>query len=383
MRPLRLNCRFLYNFTGSVFKVDASKRLAAGVVLLAQALLAQTTTPPVTIEPDSSGLDSALIAADSSPPSAYKEALIQLSISQLAASRFDRVFFLARKLKQRYPADPAGYLIEANALQTIMRDYRVRLYEQRFETEIQDALDLARERLKQDRSAVNHFVLGSAEGYLSLHHYREGKWLSAIRGVVNSMRNLSTAHSRDPDFVDPLLGLALYEYGKDRVPLLKGNLTKAVNYLQTVRQGGRYVAVDALFSLQLIYFYMGKYDLAFDINEQLFENYGGNPVCLYNRGLLLEERGQPAEATVVWQSLIDHLQNFARPSDGFLAECYLHLSNVYRLLDQSERARAALSQADHHVRQYRADEELDGPYETFEETRKAVRKMAGALQAAQ
>ncbi len=315
------------------------------------------------------------ISSESATNSVYIESLVQLSLDYLNHNQFDCVFAISKKLQSVFPQDPKGYLIEANACQVMMRDYRVRIQEERFEKHIFHAIKLARDKLKEEKTAENYFFLGSAQGYLSFHQFRKGQWLKALNGILKSINKFRRAYSVDKNFVDPLLGLALYEYGKSKVPLLGGDLDKAIQYLEKVEGGAKYVAADALYSKQLVYFQMEEFEKALTVNDRIYVRYPKSAVCLYNRGLLLEKAGRNEDAIETWKSLITVIEAFVKPSNGYLAECHYHLSKIYFELGQSEKAVHQLNKAVQYVSRYKPEEELDGPYVSFKDVKKAIRKL--------
>jgi len=61
-----------------------------------------------------------------------REQLIQRSLHQLHLEQFDSALVACAKMRQLWPEHPAGYLNAANVYQTMMRDYRVRIFEAQF-----------------------------------------------------------------------------------------------------------------------------------------------------------------------------------------------------------------------------------------------------------
>jgi len=55
--------------------------------------------------------------------------LIQHSLEQLHLEQFDSALAVCAELRHCWPQDPAGYLLAAGVYQTMMRDYRVSLFE--------------------------------------------------------------------------------------------------------------------------------------------------------------------------------------------------------------------------------------------------------------
>lgn len=307
-------------------------------------------------------------------PRLDREAILQRGISCLHRGVFDSVLIASAALHARDPDDPVGPFLAADAYNTMTRDYRVRRFEDQFDSLITQTITTARKALKRRPTAENYFLLGSAEGYRCFYLFRRGKWLKAINAAMTCLDNLRIALELNPKLVDPLLGLAMYDYGKSKIPGL-GRLVRKQNViakLERVQREGRYVSIPALYAMQIVHFETGNYVKAMACNDQLYRRFPSNPVCLYNRALLLEKLNRQADAVVVWKQLITRVETFVQPSNGYLAECHSHLSELYRSLGEPDNAGKALASARMCAGRYQAHEEIDGSYTTFEETARAI-----------
>lgn len=316
-----------------------------------------------------------------------REQLVRRGLHQMHATHFDSAFAIAAELRRLWPDHPAGYLIAANVYQTMMRDYRVRLFEAQFDSSIDQAIQLAQRESRQRPQAETWFALGAARGYQALHRFRCGDWSAALRDVVLSLHDMERATDCDPEFVDPVLALALYEYWKSaKLDLGLGIFARkrkfAIRLLEKVWAQGRYVANDAAYSLQTIHLQEGNYARALEINNWIHERYPQNPICLYHRALIFEKLNRPHDALAVWVRVIVCIQALQKASDGFLAECHWRRAQLFEIMLASGSNRevrlqidAALKQAAKHVRQRDAAVELEGPFESYGEIKKAVEHM--------
>ncbi len=316
-----------------------------------------------------------------------REKLIQLSLAQLHAEQFDSGLATCAELRRRWPEDPAGYLNAANVYQTMMRDYRVRLFEAQFDSLIRRAVQLAESRAHEHSSAENFFALGTAKGYRALHRFRRGEWSPALRDALIALHVMNRALAHDPAFVDPGLALALYEYWKSvKLDFGLGLFTHkrefALGVLQKIWGQGRYVSVDAAYALQTIHLQKGDAVAGLEINEWLYARFPNNPICLYQRALLFEKDDRPVEALAAWEKLIGRIGAFDQASDGFLAECHLHRAQCYEHINSrtpdshtSAQAWTALQKAALHAQQRQAEVELEGPLVSFDEINKEIKRM--------
>jgi hypothetical protein len=313
-----------------------------------------------------------------------REALVMRSLSALHEERVEAALQASAALRQGWPEDPVGAVLTANVYQTTMRDYRVRNLEAEFEAALNDALQLARRRVEKAPTAEAFFLLGSARGYRVLHRFSRGEWFSALREALGASGEMRRAHARDPAFVDPLLPLALHDFWKSEklglgLGLFSGGRKTVVQRLEAVRRNGRYLQVEAAYSLQTVHLREGRYAEALDVNAGLTARFPHNPVGLYHRGLILEGLRRPREALLAWEALARRIESHALPSDGFLAECHLHRARLYRQLSLSDGAAshsrdaaAALALARAHASRREAQRELEGPFERFDQIRKAI-----------
>jgi tetratricopeptide (TPR) repeat protein len=308
---------------------------------------------------------------------AGRDSLIRKIIENIQRQDYDTVFVLTGFLQTRFPDDPSGYFLEADAYQTIMRDYRVRKYEAEFDSLINLAVEISSRAVEKNPVAENYFIYGASEGYRCLHWFRSGKWLKAIGAAIKTLKMLRKAQELDPEFVDPLFGLALYDYGKSKVQLFGLSLFSSkteqiVENLNKVYAKSHFLSINALFSLQFVYFETGQLDKMKEVNKKLLSLFPNHPVCHYYRALWLEEEDSLNEAQQQWMLVVDKIKNFNPPSNNYLAECNYHLAKIAYQNHQLGKSRAYIQEAARHIRNYREKDELNGAIYTFEDIKDQV-----------
>lgn len=296
-------------------------------------------------------------------------------ISQLHQGTFDSVFYNSHCLQNNYPEDPIGFILEAVALQTIMRDYRVRLYESRLDSLIECSIKRAKIKAYNNPTAENYFILGAAQGHSTAYCFRCHKWFKAIKDAFQSLKNLNYALRLNPNFIDPLLGIALFSYAKKKIMFGIFSDEKVISDIIKVQQYGKFLSIDASYTLLLIYFERGEMDKAKMINDHLFMKFPGNPTCLYNRALILEKLGDYPEAAQIWKKLVHRIELSYPSSHNYLCECHFHISQICRQLEVTDAARYHLLQACYHARNYQAKNEIDGPYDSFKQIRMKINRV--------
>jgi tetratricopeptide (TPR) repeat protein len=300
--------------------------------------------------------------------------MIRNVMEMLNRSHHDSVLAVCNRLIENEPESPVGYFLASDAYQTMMRDYRVRTYQAQFDSLIKIAVVKATAQLNREPTAENHFVSGSVQGFYCLALFQAGSYLRAIKTAESSIAILKKASQLEPDFVDPLFGIAVYEYTKSKLlfGLLGGNEKAAIAKLRKVEKSGRYLSANASYSLQAIYFENEKYDSALVINDRLFRRYPSSPSCLYNRALLLEKTNRTEEALEVWSKLTGVLTALKPASNGYLAESHYHLASIHHRLKNDETARKLLIQAAQFAARRQGEEELEGSYVKFNEIKSRI-----------
>ena len=318
-----------------------------------------------------------VLNAQVSSDDAGRDSLIRKTLENIQKQNYETVFALTGLLQKRFPEDPSGYFLAADAYQTIMRDYRVRKYEVEFDSLINLAVEVSKRAVEKNPVAENYFIYGASEGYRCLHWFRSGKWLKAIGAAMKTLKMLRKAQELDPNFVDPLFGLALYDYGKSKVQLLGLSLfsdktERIIENLNKVYAQSHFLSINALFSLQSIYYEIGQLDKAKEVNTKLLSIFPDHPVCHYYRALRLEEQDSLNEAEQQWLSVMDRIENFDPSSNNYLAECNYHLAKIAYQTGQMRESSAYIREAARHIRNYREEEELNGALYTFEDIKDKV-----------
>jgi membrane protein YqaA with SNARE-associated domain len=328
-------------------------------------------------------------AALAAPPE--RDALVVESLSALHEENLDRALEAGAQLRERWPDDPIGDLMTANVYQTTMRDYRIRRFEAEFEDAIERALVAARRAVANDATAEAYFVLASARGYRAIHRFGRGEWLGALREALGANGDLKKAAARNPEWADPLLGLALHDFWKGEklglaLGLFGGGRRSVVPRLESVWKNGRYLRVEAAYALETVHLRQGRAADALAMNDWLRERFPSNPIGLYHRGLILEALERPRAALSAWDALAVRLESRPWSPHGFLAECHLHRARLHRALaegvggeeaaEHSREAAAALAAAEEHAARRDPRRELEGPFERFDRIREQIARLA-------
>ncbi len=309
--------------------------------------------------------------------------LLQATFDQLHHEQYDSALATCAELRRLQPEDPTGDVMAATVYQTMMRLYRVRMYEAELDSFSRRAEKMAQQHAQKVGTAEAWFMLGSAKGNLALQRFHRGEWAAALQDFVLTLHAMKEAMKRDKNFMDPGLALALYEYWKSKklgmgIGLFSGGRKDAFRLLEKVESEAHYVRLDASFSLQDLYMHEGEYARALAINESLYATFPEHPSVLYHRGVLLEKVQRGEEALQVWEKLAARIQAFRKPSYAFLAECELRRARILEKAKAGEpKIAAALEAAALHMRQYDRALEMPGPFENFKQLEEAIQELSG------
>jgi len=205
--------------------------------------------------------------------------------------QFDQAIASAKVLEKEHPDSPAGYFFESVAY------YQRYLLEdpprpETFKTFL--ALSqMAFEKAVQFMPispAVSHYYQGAALGFQARAFVAQRKYASAIPKARQGAIHLKKALALDPSLEDANLGLGMYYYFLDRVPIaakpfaylmigMKGDREKGIALLERAAEKGRAARVEAKSILAAIYASERemRWNEAFSIYKELMENYPHNP----------------------------------------------------------------------------------------------------------
>ena len=82
-----------------------------------------------------------------------------------------------------------------------------------------------------------------------------------------------------------------------------------------------------------------------------------------------------SDAIIIWKKLISRIEMFVQPSNDYLAECHYHLAEIYLHLGEHSKASDELELAGRYTSRYQPEQEMDGSYTTFKDTKKAIKQV--------
>lgn len=317
-----------------------------------------------------------------------------LSLYQEAADKyhrekFDEAIQLGNIIRERYPDEPAGVFGLLTSYQTIMRNYRVRIYESKFDSLLNLSVKLAKKAVKNNKKdGRNYFYLGCAYGSRCVFKARRGEWLEAFRDGSQVRKNFKRAIRYSPEFYDSYYGLGLQKYwlsAKSKflraLPFARNNRQQGIEYVKLVVEKGRFLKVDAKYGLAAIYYNEEEFENALEMTDHLYESFPNNPTLLYRRGRIYQKLERWAEAKETFDELDKVLTSAKYQSVSYrvelmyqTAKCQFHLNNMREAQRLCEEAIALEKECDF-------SKEMDGPLEPFSDIKEELFELVDKVKA--
>jgi tetratricopeptide (TPR) repeat protein len=293
---------------------------------------------------------------------------------------FDEALQLARKIRHLYPNEPAGAFGLLNTYQTIMRNYRVRLYESKFDSLLNLSIDLAENAAKKDKKdGKNYFYLGCAYGSRSMYHAQRGKWFDAFKDGTQISKNFNKALTYEPEFYDSHYGIGLYKYwlgAKAKVlnvlPFTNDNRYEGIEHMKLAIEKAQYLNVDGMYGLTAVYYNEGQFEKALELSDKVYERYPKNPAMLYRRGRILQALSRWQEAIAVFENLHSILETTPYQSISYQVECLFHMANSHYQLGSYGESQRLCAEAVALEKTCDFSKETDGPLEKFADIKKQL-----------
>ncbi len=310
--------------------------------------------------------------------------LYEKAVDKYHREKFNEAILLANIIRERYPDEPAGAFGLMTAYQTIMRNYRVRVYESKFDSLLNLSVKLAKKAVKNNKKdGRNYFYLGCAYGSRCVFKARRGEWIEAFRDGSQVSKNFKRAIAYSPDFYDSYYGMGLLKYwlsAKSKIlralPFARDNRKKGMEYVKLAAEKGQFLNVDAKYGLAAIYYNEEEFEKALEMTDILYETFPNNPTLLYRRGRIYQKLERWSEAKGTFSELEKVLNSAKYQSVSYkvellyqTAKCQFHLNN---LLDAQRLCKEAIALE----KECDFSKEMDGPLEQFSEIKEELFELA-------
>ncbi|MCG8607084.1 tetratricopeptide repeat protein [bacterium] len=323
------------------------------------------------------------LAAQESENKAALHQKVVLALTNYHKSQFREAEEQALALCDEYPDNPAGYFCLLTTYQTIMRNYRVRVYEAKYDSLLDLSIDVAKKAIKKDKKdGVNYFYLGCLYGSRSIFHAQRRKWLAAFKDGSKVLNQFNKALHYRPDFYDSHYGIGLYKYWLGAkmkllrvLPFARDDRHEGLSKMKLAMEKGEVLHINAKHALVTANFNEGNYAEAKGYNDQLYENYRSNPTVLYRRGNIYRELGQWENAVTAFEELMDLLETTEYQSISYQVECLFRMAQGHFELGNYLEAQRLCREAIEREAICDFSKEIEGPLEKHSEVKKMIRDL--------
>ncbi len=260
------------------------------------------------------------------------------------ARRYDQARKTFEALSLEYPEaalGPFGMAVLAQAQMAENLDYS---QDQAYQSALAVVLDRIDAALDRDQSpAWNYFMRGTVLGLNSFYNYRQDKVLGAIKDGWIAISDMERARKLTPAFVDPILGLGMYNYWRSVVTVWFKNLPgfpdrrqEGLEQMIYARDHGVFAPPLARLALAFSFYENHRFDDALEQSLALYEAYPDNIINLQvlGRVYMRKRKYRKAEKILLQVLEIDPANVQVHYALGYLY--------FYRIRDL-ERARTSLA----------------------------------------
>lgn len=312
--------------------------------------------------------------AQSSIKFAGVDTLIDNAVEILYHKKYFDAIRICEQVIEKYPDNPMGYLGQAAVYHVIMLNYRVNLFNNKFDSLTTLAIHVGEKAVKKYKDDENaYFVLGAAYGFRGLQRIRKGQWFGAFRDGIRGVSNLMKAHEMNKRLYDVYYGLGLYYYWKSAkakvltfLRLMKDEREKGVEYLNIAVQKGRLSPTEAVFALIEIYYYEDQYEKALATALLLKDKHANDPAWNYLTAKILDKLNRWEEARFNFEALLNLLEASQFKSYSYLAECHFGIAKCCYELGSYKTAEKELQLAFELSELWDKEKEIEGPLLDFD-----------------
>lgn len=307
----------------------------------------------------------------------------KLTLDKYHNEQFEDALKLAKSIRENYPDEPAGVFGLLTTYQTIMRNYRIRLYEAQFDSLLTLSVKLSKQAIKRNKKdGRNYFYLGCAYGSRSIFYAQRGKWLEAFKYGSQVMRNFKRAIAYSPHFYDAYYGIGLYKYwlgAKSKLlrflPFANDNRQEGLEQIKLAISKAEFLNVDAMYGLSAAYFNDGEYDKALELAQQLYKSYPNNPTLLYRLGRIHQAQENWTEAKTYFNKLQNILKNSKFKSISYQVECLFQVAKCEYQLGNFLQTQKLCQDAIILDKYCDFSKELNGPLDNYSDIKKQLHKL--------
>ena len=290
------------------------------------------------------------------------DAKVQRGIDHIYNIEFEKADKDFSDVVRLAPDHPAGYFFQAmTKWWRILSNFDDESSDKSFYAMLDKVVDMCEKRLEVNGNDVTAlFFKGGAVGFRGRLRANRGAWLLAANDGLVALPAIRKANKLEPANNDVLLGMGIYNYYADVVPvqypvvkplmlfLPGGDKKKGLEQLELAATKARYAKVEAMYFLLQTYFsYEKQYLRALELARDLHGKYPKNPLFHRMYGRCYVSLGYWAEAFQIFNEVEGRYRNHQEGYDDYDArEAYYYIGRHYFLAGRLEDALKNLYRCD-------------------------------------
>jgi len=253
-------------------------------------------------------------------PDWRSEQYVQQGIEQVYNYQLDSARTSFQKVVDMHPEHPGGHFFLAMVdWMRILVNLEDTSLDDDFYDQLEHVINLSDEILDQrshDLSAL--FFKGGSIGFRGRLRAHRQNWVRAANDGRRALPIVRKAERLSPDNADIMLGKGIYNYYAAVIPEMlpwvrpfliffpSGDKEEGLEQLRQASKEGRYAGIEAsYFLMQILYFNENKYREGYQISQELYERFPGNPLFHRYYGRFNVALGRWDTAHDVFSSVIE------------------------------------------------------------------------------
>jgi tetratricopeptide (TPR) repeat protein len=248
-------------------------------------------------------------------PQGATEAILQEAVvgqTLIFSRKYPEAIQYFSSLEKKYPQSPLGTF-------GLMATYNTKMFEN-FDFTLDQDFEEVQKRNKEivnkiadnkNASAWDSFLCGASSGLRGFYYIRKDKVLKGL-GEANQAKNcLQRALELDPKFVDPLMGLGLFDYWRSVftnrfkfLPFFKDHRQEGIDQIKKSIQEGTIVPELATAALTFVYSEGNRAKEGLPLAENILEKYPTNIIMKNLKGNFLMLLGKYPESRNIFEEVL-------------------------------------------------------------------------------
>lgn len=268
--------------------------------------------------------------------------------------KFDSAKIQFNQIIKKYPKHPSGHFFLAMVeWWRILINPEDKSHDEQYYQLLDKVIYICDELLKNNPNDVTAlFFKGGSIGFRGRLRVHREQWLHAANDGRLAIPIVHQAYQLEPNNVDILLGMGIYNYYRDVIPeeypfvkpfvifFPKGDKMLGIQQLKQAAEKAKFANYEATyFLIQILLNYERKYSQALALAQKLYKKFPNNPVFHKYAGKLSVAVGKWEETKKIFSEIIYNYQNNQFGYNASYArDAYYHLGVYFMQFGNYEEA---------------------------------------------